>query len=251
MEWKAEHQQIAAKHKICLCFQNNECIDYISCVYLCSSQPFSILLMHTAIFCLQQQTNAVIAALNPSYFLIKEIPLCTVLREPFFFFFFSTGKFTYMHMNSYVTSYTNAQLPLPQFGLLMTKTYLFSSPSRPSCISDDCCIPVSLKEVFLANMIVWKKACVFLASLEDKQKGHTYFWVLTLTYHRVLPLPLLNLWAFWNESYAGQSGSYFMISRYRKQCDFSMRKWWAKAFWAGNESKKHSRVCSLEQHPSV
>lgn len=92
MEWKAEHQQIAAKHEICLCFPNNECIDFISCVYLCSSQPFSILLMHTAILCLQHQTNAVITALNPSSFLIKEIPLCTVLRELLFILFFFSAQ---------------------------------------------------------------------------------------------------------------------------------------------------------------
>lgn len=181
MEWKAEHQQIVAKHKICLCFQNNECIDYISCVYLCSSQPFSILLMHTAVFCLQQQTNAVTAALNPSYFLIQEIPLCTVLRKLLFFFFFSTGKFTYMHMDSYMTSYSNAQLPLPQFGHLMTKTYLFSSPSRPHCVSDKGLVTVGLQHLQRKNsLLVWlseKSPCVYGQLGRQAERTHRFLGV--------------------------------------------------------------------------
>lgn len=125
---------------------------------------------------------------------------------------------------------------------LQTYLYLWERPG-------DCCTPVSLKEEFLVSMVVWKKAYVFTANSEHKQKGHTDFWVLTLTYHRVLPLPLLNLW---NESYAGQSGSYFMITRYRKQWHFPMRKWWVQAFWAGNENIKSFPMCVIyNKYPSV
>lgn len=63
-----------------------------------------------------------------------------------------------------------------------------------------------------------------MASSEDKQKGHTDFWVLTLTYHRVLPLPLLNLQAVWNESYAGQLGSLFYDKQVQKTVWFPNEK---------------------------
>lgn len=42
----------------------------------------------------------------------------------------------------------------------------------------DCCILVSLKEEFLINMNLWKVACLFMGSSEDRQKEPTDFWLL-------------------------------------------------------------------------
>jgi len=99
-------------------------------------------------------------------------------------FFFATGKFTYIHMDFYMTSYSKCSassvpvltandkdLPIsthpPQ-----TWLYLWERPG-------DCCTPVSLKEEFLVNMVFWKPACLFMASSEDRLKGHTDFWLWT------------------------------------------------------------------------
>lgn len=102
--------------------------DCISCVYPHSSQPYSIFLMYRAIFCLQQQTNAVIFILKPWYFPTREIHLWTVLMELLF-------PFLLVEVNSPTSSWiliwpltSNAQPLLSQLGQLIAKTYLFPTP---------------------------------------------------------------------------------------------------------------------------
>lgn len=231
--------------------------DYISCVYPCSSQPYSIYLMYTAIFCLQQQTNA-----NPC---IKTL--------------------VFSNKTDSLNSFDGAPLfilPPVQINSLTCTWILLcplapntQPPSVPILISNGKTPPISLplqrwlyhwgKPGGCSTQYLWSKNAllIYVFFLENSLLAYGHLRGQAQRTHSCLDVDIPQRFAgdgaisppssqaIFNERYAVQSGSYFMMSRYRKQYDFPMRKWWAQALWDGNENKEHSCVCNLEQHPSV